>query len=118
VLRDCVGGEERAEVGEVRLGRAICLPAMVMESQQLVEKHLAAAGMGDVKAGWVKLGGPAAVNDAMLSGNVHFACQGVPSLAVIWDGPAAAIGVKALGALANNNLWLNTSHRAALAQGL
>ena len=44
----------------------------------------------------------------MLSGNVHFACQGVPSLAVIWDRTRGGIGVKALGALANNNLWLNT----------
>jgi hypothetical protein len=39
----------------VRLGQqfgAVYLPAMIMESQQLVEKHLAAAGMGDVKVGW------------------------------------------------------------------
>src|ERR1700704_2262782 len=101
----------RAEVGEVRLGQqfgAVYLPAMVMENQKLVEKQLAAAGMSDVKVGWVKLGGPAAVNDAMLSGNVHFACQGVPSLAVIWDRTRGGMGVKALGSLANNNLWLNT----------
>ena len=107
--------QARAEVGEVRLGQqfgAVYLPAMVMENQQLVEKHLAAAGLGEVKVGWVKLGGPAAVNDAMLSGNVHFACQGVPSLAVIWDRTRGSIGVKALGALANNNLWLNTRNPA------
>jgi NitT/TauT family transport system substrate-binding protein len=100
-----------AEVGEVRLGQqfgAVYLPAMVMESQKLVEKHLAAAGMGDVKVGWAKLGGPAAINDAVLSGSVHFACQGIPSLAIIWDRTRGGIGVKALGALANNNLWLNT----------
>jgi len=101
----------RAEVGEVRLGQqlgAVYLPAMAMESQQLVEKYLAAAGMGDVKVGWVKLGGAAAINDATLSGNVHFACQGLPSLAVIWDRTRGGIGVKALGALASNNVWLNT----------
>jgi len=101
----------RAEVGEVRLGQqfgAVYLPAMVMESQKLVEKHLAAAGMSDVKVAWARLGGPAAVNDAMLSGNVHFGCQGVPSMAVIWDRTRGGIGVKALGAIANNNIWLNT----------
>jgi sulfonate transport system substrate-binding protein len=103
--------ETRAEITEVRLGQqfgAVYLPAMVMEQQKLVEKHLAAAGMNDVRVGWVRLGGPAAVNDAMLSGNVHFACQGVPSLAVVWDRTRSGIAVKALGALANNNLWLNT----------
>jgi len=100
-----------AEVKEVSLGQqfgAVYLPAMVMEHQKLVEKHLAAAGLGDVVVKWARLGGPAALNDAMLSGNVHFACQGVPSLAVIWDRTKGNLGVKALGALANNNIWLNT----------
>jgi NitT/TauT family transport system substrate-binding protein len=73
-----------------------------------VEKHLAAAGLNDVKVTWAKLGGPAAINDAMLSGHLHFACQGPPSLAVIWDRTRTGIGVKALAAVASNNLWLNT----------
>ncbi len=101
----------RAEVNEVILGQqfgAVYLPAMVMESEKLVEKHLEAAGMKDVKVTWAKLGGPAALNDAMISGSLHFATQGVPSMAVIWDRTRTNIGVKALGAIANNNIWLNT----------
>ena len=101
----------RAEVKEVILGQqfgAVFLPAMVMENQKLVEKYLAAGGMGDVSVKWAKLGGPAALNDALLSSSVHFACQGVPSMAVIWDRTRGGIGVKALGAVANNNIWLNT----------
>ena len=57
----------RAEVKEVILGQqfgAVYLPAMVMESLKLVERHLAADGMSDVKVSWAKLGGPAAINDA------------------------------------------------------
>jgi NitT/TauT family transport system substrate-binding protein len=101
----------RAEVKEVILGQqfgAVYLPAMVMEDQKLVEKYLAATGMSDVKVTWAKLGGPAAINDAMLSGNLHFGCQGVPSLAVIWDRTRGGIAVKALGAIGSNNIWLNT----------
>jgi NitT/TauT family transport system substrate-binding protein len=101
----------RAEVSEVLLGQqfgAVYLPAMVMEHEKLVEKHLAAAGMGSVKVTWARLGGPAALNDAIISGNLHFACQGVPSMAVIWDRTRSTIGVKALGSVANNNIWLNT----------
>lgn len=101
----------RAEVKEVVLGQqfgAVYLPAMVMEHEKLVEKHLAAAGISDVKVNWAKLGGPAALNDAMISGNLHFACQGVPSMATIWDRTRNGIGVKALGSVANNNIWLNT----------
>ena len=101
----------RAEVKDVVFGAqygAVYLPAMAMESQKLVEKHLAADGLGNVKVAWVKLGGPAAINDAMIAGSLHFACQGVPSLAVIWDRTRGGIGVKALGAVASNNNWLNT----------
>ena len=114
VVRDRAGGHGhglRAEVKEVILGQqfgAVYLPAMVMEGLQLVEKQLAADGMGDVKVTWAKLGGPAAINDGLLSGNLHFGCQGIPSLAVIWDRTRGGIAVKALGALASNNAWLNT----------
>src|SRR5262249_59297890 len=87
---------------------AVYLPAMAMHVQRLVEKHLQANGLAGVKVPWVQLGGPAAINDALISGNLHFACQGVPSLAVIWDRTRGGIGVKALGAIASNNLWLNT----------
>lgn len=108
-----MAGAVRAEVSEVVLGQqfgAVYLPAMVMEHEKLVEKHLAAGGAGDVKVRWAKLGGPAALNDAMISGSLHFACQGVPSMAVIWDRTRTNIGVKALGSVANNNIWLNTKN--------
>ena len=101
----------RAEVKEVVLGAqygAVYLPAMAMESQALIERHLATGGLSNVKVTWVKLGGPAAINDAMIAGSLHFACQGVPSLAVIWDRTRGGVGVKAVGAVASNNNWLNT----------
>lgn len=100
-----------AEVKEVVLGAqygAVYLPAMAMESHALIERHLATGGFSNVKVTWVKLGGPAAINDAMIAGSLHFACQGVPSLAVIWDRTRGGIGVKAVGAVASNNNWLNT----------
>ncbi|MDX2158234.1 MAG: ABC transporter substrate-binding protein [Hyphomicrobiaceae bacterium] len=101
----------RAEVSEVVIAQqfgAVYLPAMVMEHVKLVEKHLAAAGMSDVKVKWAKLGGPAAINDATLAGSLHFACQGIPSLAVIADRTKGNIGVKSLGSMVNANIWLNT----------
>lgn len=101
----------RAEVAEVVLAQqfgAVYLPAMVMESEKLIEKHLAASGMGETKVKWAKLGGPAAINDATIAGSLHFACQGIPSLAVIADRTRGNIGVKAMGAMVNSNIWLNT----------
>ncbi len=107
-------GGLHAEVGEVVLGQqfgAVYLPQMVMENQKLVEKHLAAGGMGAVKVSWQRLGGPAALNDAIISGNLHFAAQGVPSMAVLWDRTRGGIGFKAIAANANNNIWLHTRNK-------
>jgi NitT/TauT family transport system substrate-binding protein len=101
----------RAEVSEVVLGQqfgAVYLTMMVMESQKLVEKQLAAAGMGNVAVKWGRLGGPAALNDAFISGSLHFAAQGVPSTAVLWDRTRDSVGFKAVAAAANNNIWLHT----------
>ena len=106
-----LGTPARAEVAEVVLGAqygAIYLPAMVMESQKFVERQLASAGMAQVKVTWAKLGTAAAINDATISGALHFSCQGVPSTAIIWDKTKTTIGVRAVAALASSNLWLNT----------
>lgn len=104
-----------AEIKEVRLVQqfgATFLPAMVMESQKLVEKHLAKAGLGETNVVWSKLGGPGAVNDAILSGNVHFSMQGVPSLGLLWDRTKGAVGVKAVSGNVSGNFWLNVRNPA------
>jgi sulfonate transport system substrate-binding protein len=105
----------KAEVRQVVLGQqfgSLGLPLMVMEHKKLVEKHLAAKGMADVAVVWARLGGPAAMNDAILSGSLHFSAQGVPSLAVLWDRTRGGLGVKAMDAIAANNFWLNTRNPA------
>ena len=103
----------QAEVKEVFLGQqfgAVYMPMMVMEDQKLVEKHLAAAGMADVKVTWAKMGGPSALVDAFISGNLHFAAQGTPSLGLLWDRTKGGLNVRALGSVSNNNIWLNTKN--------
>lgn len=100
----------RAEVDEVRLVQqfgATFVPFMVMENQKLIEKHAAKAGLPDLKVQWSKLGGPSAINDAVLSGSVHFSLQGVPSLALLWDRTKGGIGVKGVSGNCSGNFWLN-----------
>jgi NitT/TauT family transport system substrate-binding protein len=100
-----------AEVAEVRLARqfgAIYLPMMVMEHQKLIEKHAAAGGMPDLKVVWAQFAGPAGMVDAILSNSVDFTAQGVPSLALLWDKTRNGIGVKALSAINESPLYLNT----------
>ncbi len=105
----------RAEVDEVRLVQqfgATFVPFMVMENQKLVEKHAVKAGMPDLKVQWSKLGGPSAINDAILSGSVHFSLQGVPSMALLWDRTKGGIGVKGVGGNCSGNFWLNVRNPA------
>lgn len=61
------------------------LPMQVVIHEKLVEKQAAKAGLTGVSAKMIKLSGGAAVNQALLSGNVEFASGGVGPLLTIWD---------------------------------
>jgi NitT/TauT family transport system substrate-binding protein len=99
------------EVKEIAIAQqfgAIFIPLMAMENLQLVEKQAAARGIGDVKVTWAKLAGPSVMVDAILSGNLHFSAQGVPSLALMWDRTNGGVGVRAVSAITNTDIYLNT----------
>ncbi len=101
----------RAEVAEVKLvaqNGTNYLPLFVMQGQKLVEKHLATKGLGATTVTWARLSSPAAIVDSFLAGAVHFAGQGVPSTALLWDRTRNGIGAKAVSALVSSNIWLMT----------
>jgi NitT/TauT family transport system substrate-binding protein len=93
----------RAEPQEIRAAQQYglsYLALMLMEDGHLVEKHAKALGLGDLKVTWAKLGGPQAMNDALLSGSLDFGTGGVPSLITLWSKTkGAGIAVKGVGAL-------------------
>ena len=99
----------RAEVAEVTLAQQFgiaFLPLMVMEDQKFIEKQASARGIADLKVSFQKVAGPSVMVDAMLAGALHFAAQGPPSLALLWDRTKG--GVRGVGGLCTYNLWLNT----------
>src|SRR3954447_23238172 len=80
--------QAQAEVTEVTVAQqygVAFLPMMIMERDGLVEKHAKKAGLEGVKLSWVKVAGPSVMNDGLLSGTMHFAAQGAPSLITLWD---------------------------------
>lgn len=100
----------RAEVGELKVAKQYgisYLPLMLMEADQLIEKRAAADGIGTLKVEWVTLAGGAPMNDAILSGSLHFASGGVGPLATIWARTKGAGDVKALAAMNSMPLFLN-----------
>jgi NitT/TauT family transport system substrate-binding protein len=61
------------------------LPQMVMEAQKLIEQHAAKNGVAGLEVGWQTMGGPGALNDALLTGQIQFVTVAAPSLATLWD---------------------------------
>jgi NitT/TauT family transport system substrate-binding protein len=104
-------GARAQEIKEIALAQqfgAIFIPLMAMENLQLIEKQAAAQGVSDLKVNWAKLAGPSVMVDAIISGNLHFSAQGVPSLALMWDRTKGSVGVKAISAITNTDIYLNT----------
>jgi sulfonate transport system substrate-binding protein len=100
-----------SEVREVKIARAVSvayLPLMVMEHDRLLEKHARAAGLGDIKVEWSTYSGGTAINDALLSGNLHFASSGVTPFLILWSRTQGNLDVRAIAAMNRTPLYLNT----------
>jgi NitT/TauT family transport system substrate-binding protein len=85
------------------------LPLLVMEQNKLIEKHAAILGMPALEVKWVDLGGPSALNDALLSGAVDFIAAGPPAFLVLWDRTRDAAKVMGVAAITSLPMYLNTS---------
>ena len=108
-----VAGSARAEVTEITVAQQYgvsFLPLMVMEKNQLIEKYATAAGLSGLKVSWVKVAGPSAMNDGLISGALHFAAQGAPSLITLWDKTNGQI--KGVSAMTTYPLYLVTRNPA------
>lgn len=112
VLSVACGGGSNGGAPQVRIpkgaGGVGFLPLMVMERDGLVEKHARAAGLADLRVSWIELGGPAVLNDALLSGAVDFIAAGPPAFLTLWDRTRGSIGVKGAAAMTSLPMYLNT----------
>ncbi|HXZ46526.1 MAG TPA: ABC transporter substrate-binding protein [Pseudolabrys sp.] len=101
-----------ADAAEIRLARQFSMGYLqlnVMEHQQLIEKHAKALGLNDVKVSWSTFNGPAAINDALISGNIDIATGGVPGLLVLWARTKGTPQeVRGISALSSQPFLLNT----------
>jgi NitT/TauT family transport system substrate-binding protein len=99
----------RAEIAEIAVAQQFgvaFLPMMLMERDGLIEKHARAAGIAKLTVNWPKVAGPSVMNDGLLSGTMHFAAQGAPSLATLWAKTHG--GVKGMSALTSYPLTFVT----------
>lgn len=113
VLAGCGGSSPTGETKEIRIpkgaGGVGFLPLLVMERYQLVEKHAREKGLADLSVKWLDLGGPAIVNDALLSGSADFIAAGPPAFLTLWDRTRDSAKVTGVAALTSLPMYLNTS---------
>jgi NitT/TauT family transport system substrate-binding protein len=101
-----------AEVPEIRLAQQFSIGYLqlnVIDHQHLIEKHAKLLGIPEVKVTWQKLNGPAAINDALLSGNLDIASGGVPGLLTLWaKTKGTPQEVRGISALSSQPFLLNS----------
>ncbi|HTP97402.1 MAG TPA: ABC transporter substrate-binding protein [Burkholderiales bacterium] len=101
VAAACAVNPARAEVKEVRIAQQpglSYLAYVVMEHEQLLEKHAKAAGLGEVKIVWFKFSGGNVMNDALLSGSLDIANSGPVPVITMWAATRNTLKVKGIGA--------------------
>lgn len=105
-----------AQMPEIRLAKQYSMGYLqfnVLEHDKLIEKHARALGIPEVKVSWVKFNGPAAINEALLSGTVDVGAGGVPGLLVLWSRTrGTANEVRGISALSSQPFLLNTRNQA------
>jgi NitT/TauT family transport system substrate-binding protein len=79
------------------------LPLLVMEKYHLIEKY------ADVTVRWMDLGGPAAMNDALLSSSADFISAGPPAFLTLWDKTRGSANVEGVAAMTSMPMYLNTN---------
>jgi NitT/TauT family transport system substrate-binding protein len=91
-----------AEVNEIKIGKQYGLPYIqfvIMEDGKLIEKHARLQGLGDIKVDWATLGGPAQLNDGIISGAIDVAAVGLPNLITMWEKTRTNAKVRAIAGL-------------------
>ena len=113
LVSGCSARQETSAATQLRIPRGAggvgFLPLLVMEKNKLVEKHASAAGIPDVQVQWIELGGPSAMNDALLSGAVDFIAAGPPAFLVLWDRTKDSAKVRGVAAMTSLPMYLNTT---------
>jgi NitT/TauT family transport system substrate-binding protein len=105
-----------AAAAEIRLAEQFSMGYLqfnVMKRDRLIEKYAGQRGLKDFKVSWQRFNGPAAMNEALLSGSTDIVAGGVPGLITLWDKTqGTSFEVKGICALSSQPFLLNTSNPA------
>src|SRR3981189_1482490 len=104
------------DAAEIRLAEQFSMGYLqfnVMKRDRLIEKYAGQRGLKDFKVSWQRFNGPAAMNEALLSGSTDIVAGGVPGLITLWDKTiGTSFEVRGICALSSQPFLLNTSNPA------
>lgn len=101
-----------SEVSEVRIAKGFgigYLPLIVMESEQLYEKHARAAGLTSTTK-WLVLDGGTTQAQLLIGGNLEVSSGGLGPLVTIWARTKGNLEVKGMASINSMPLFLNTTN--------
>src|SRR3954469_226928 len=109
-------GATSVTAAEIRLAEQFSMGYLqfnVMKRDKLIEKYAAQRGLKDFKVSWQRFNGPAAMNEALLSGSTDIVAGGVPGLITLWDKTiGTSFEVRGICALSSQPFLLNTADPA------
>lgn len=100
-----------AEVKELKIAKQYginYLQLMVMEDRKLIEKYAQQEGIPDLTVNWYKFANGGMMNDALLSGDVHFVSGGVGPIITLWAKTRGNMDVRAVSSLNSMPVVLTT----------
>jgi NitT/TauT family transport system substrate-binding protein len=102
----------RAEVTELRMATQFgigTLPMVIVQQKQLLEKHLAKAGLDQIKVTWRQFPGGGPMNDGLLSGSLDIVSAGTTVFVTLWAKAAGTpSAVRGIGGVSTLPLYLLT----------
>jgi len=105
-------GPVRAEVSELRMATQFGIGAMamiVMQKRAVLERRLAAAGLGDTKVTWRQFPGGNPMNEGLLSDTLDIVSGGTTVFITLWAKTRASPQpVRSIGAISALPLWFMT----------
>jgi NitT/TauT family transport system substrate-binding protein len=111
-LPGCARGGDGGEVRVLRMptgaGGVGFLPLLVMQKHNLIETYAREAGVPNLEVRWIEVGGPAVLNDALLSGSIDFIAAGPPAFITLWDRTRDSSNVMGVAAVSSLPMYLNT----------
>ncbi len=98
----CMAGTGRAETDRLRIGLQNGLPYMqlvLMRDQDLIGVRAKEAGLGTLRVEFVTVGGPAVLNDGLISGELDIGAVGMSNLITMWDKTRGAGSIRGLSGM-------------------